>query len=370
MKQRWQQRAMPVLLIAVLIGAGIWYWYTSWASSPLPANSGIEGTNSVVAQEPVARITVTPLTRQYLEETLIAYGTTEAAPGESQRFSVPYECRVGKVRVTPGQAVQARTPLIDIEPSHETKLQLDSVREERAAAWNQLKLIRQRLEMNLATRQDLLVAQQHFRAAQIRVKSLEKRGAAHLTTLHATSAGVVSVISVREGQIVPPGTSLMETIDGNKIAVRLGIELEDVALLHSEQTVRLISVQRPASQPIEGRIRLISREVNLSTRLVDVLVAPGPQAGLLLNEYVRGEIVVEARDTFVVPREAVVPATTGYLLYTVNKETAEGHHVEVRMETEHQVEVFGRTLKEGQLVAVVGSSQLHNGMAVSIAATP
>jgi len=361
MKHIWQPRPMPVLLIAVLIGAGIWYWYTSWVSSNLPATAEVEGNSSV------ATITVTPLTRQHLEETLTAYGTTEAAPGESQRFSVPYECRVRKVRVTPGQAVQDHTPLIDIEPSQETKLQLDSARGQRAAAWRQLKLIRQRLKMNLVTRQDLLLAQQNLQAAQIRVKSLEKRGAGHLTTLHAISAGIVSGIPVREGQILPPGTPLIETIDQSKVVVRLGIELEDVALLHSGQAVRLIPIHRATSQPIESQIRLIAQGVNISTRLVDILVTPGPQAGLLLNEYVRGEIVVGAQDTFVVPREAVVPTPNGYLLYTVDKGVALAHQVDLGLETDHQVEIRGDTLKEGQLVAVVGNSQLHNGMAVTVA---
>lgn len=367
MIQSWQQRSMPVLLIAVLMGAGIWHWYTSGASSPLPVNSGFEGVNSVSVQGPVTMITVTPLTRQHLEETLTAYGTTEAAPGESQRFSVPYECRVRKVRVTPGQAVQDRTPLIDIEPSHETRLQLDSSRQQRTAAWNQLKLTRQRLELNLVTRQDLLLAQQNLQAAQIRVQSLEKRGAGHLTTLHAISAGIVSGIPVREGQILPPGTPLIETIDQSKIVVRLGIELEDVASLHSGQAVRLIPIHRATSQPIEGQIRLIAQGVNLLTRLVDILVTPGPQAGLLLNEYVRGEIVVGAQDTFVVPREAVVPTSNGYLLYTVSEGVALAHPVDLGLETDHQVEIRGGTLKEGQLVAVVGNSQLHNGMAVTVA---
>jgi len=370
MIQILSHRAVQVLLIAVFIGAGIWYWHTSWASLPRPVTSGVEGTNSAAAQEPVATITVTPLTRQNIKETLTAYGTTEAAPGESQRFSVPYECRIRKVRVTPGQAVQDHMPLIDIEPSQETKLQMDSARGQRAAAWRQLKLIRQRLQMNLVTRQDLLLAQQNFRAVQIRVQSLEKRGAAHLTTLHATSTGIVSVISVREGQIIPAGTSLMETINRNKIVVRLGIELENVALLHSGQAVRLIPVHRPVPQPIEGQIRLIAQGVNILTRLVDILVAPGPQTGLLLNEYVRGKIVVGARDTFVVPREAVVPTTKGYLLYTVNEGLAVAHPVNLGLETDHKVEIKGDTLKEGQPVAIVGSSQLHNGMAVTIASTP
>ncbi len=369
MKPIWSQRLMPVLLIAVFIGVGIWYGYTSWISSNPSVNSGEEGHELVSAKEPVAMVTVTPLTRQPLEETLTAYGTTEAAPGESQRFSVPYECRVGKVRVTPGQAVQDHTALLDIEPSQETTLQLDSARQQRAATWNQLKLVRQRLQMNLATQQDLLLAQQNLRAAQIRVQSLEKRGAANVTTIRATSSGIVSGISVREGQIVPPGIPLIETIDENKIAVRMGIELEDVALLHSGQGVRLIPVHRPGPQPIDGQIRLIAQQVNPSTRFVDILVAPRLQAGLLLNEYMRGEIVVEARNTFVVPREAVVPTPKGYNLYTVNEGVAMAHRITLGLETDYQVEVRGDTLQEGQSVAIVGNSQLRNGMAVTITAT-
>ncbi|MDE3019413.1 MAG: efflux RND transporter periplasmic adaptor subunit, partial [Nitrospirota bacterium] len=361
---------MPTLLVMLLLGVGIWYWFAPFAGSPHQADTGAGGGGTGIARGPVATVTVIALQRQRFEETLTAYGTTEATPGESQRFTVPYESRVRKVQVSPGQIVLADTPLMEIEPSHETRLQLDSAREERGTAGHQLDPIQERLQMNLATRQDLLQAKQHLRAAEIRVQSLEKRGTAHLTTLHATSPGIVSVIPVREGQIVSPGTPLLETIDENKIAVRLGIELEDMALLQTGQAVRLIPVHRPVSQSIEGHIRLIAQEVNLSTRLVDVLVAPGPHAGLLLNEYVRGEILVEARDTFVVSREAVVPTANGYLLYTVSDGSAKAHRVQLRLETDQQVEVQGDTLKEGQLVAVIGSSQLHNGMAVTVVSSP
>ena len=367
----WPLRPLlPMALsIALLFGTGVGYWYGRITSTHQQTSPTPKGVAAHSGRGPVATVTVVPLKRQRFEEHFTAYGTTEAAPGESQRFSVPYECLVNKVRVTVGQKVQSGMPLVEIQPSQETKLQLDSARQERNTAGQQFKLIQKRLQINLATRQALLQAKQVLKAAQLRVQSLEGRGAARLTILRAGSPGVVNVTPVREGQIVPAGTPLVETIDENKIVVRLGVEQEDVALVQIGQAVQLVPIYQSEPRPVEGRIRLIAQQVNPSTRLVDVLVAPRPQARLLLNEYVRGKIVIEARQSFVVPRQAVVPVESGFLLYTVAHGIAVAHQVRIRLETARQVEVLGKTLQEGQLVVVVGNSQLRNGMAVTITPT-
>ena len=47
----------------------------------------------------------------------------------------------------------------------------------------------------------------------------------------------------------------------------------------------------------------------------------------MLNEYVRGEIVIAAEDSLVAPRSAVLPEEDHYVLFTVEQDRAVKHTV-------------------------------------------
>jgi RND family efflux transporter MFP subunit len=314
----------------------------------------------------VASVQVTPLRRGHIEETLSAFGSVVAAPGEVEIFSVPFECRVRRILVTAGMEIATNTPLVELEPSPDTQLQFDQTRIERDSAAETQKFVEQRLELKLATQQELLLAQQQLRNAEARLQSMKDRGIDGLRVIRSGSPGVVSLVAVQPGQIVVAGAVLVETIGRNKIIVRLGVENEDVVHLTNGQTVRLLRVNTPGQPPIEGRIHTISHQVNPATRLVDMFVLPSPDAQLLLNEYVEGQIVTAAHDTLIVPRAAVVPEGDQFVLYTVTGNHAVRHAVSVGLENAHELEVKADGLAEGQPVVVLGNSQLVDGMAVKV----
>jgi membrane fusion protein (multidrug efflux system) len=223
--------------------------------------------------------------------------------------------------------------------------------------------------MNLATRQDFLQAEQHLHAATLRANSLEKRGAGRAQTLRAATGGIISLVHVRQGQIVPPGGSLVEMIDDQHILVRFGVEEEDRRLFHKGQRVRLFPVHGTGSEPMEGEIRVVTQQVNLATRLVEVLAAPGPQDRLLLNEYVRGEIIIASQEGLVVPRSAVLQQEGHLVLYSVEEGHATRHVFQAGLENREQVEVRGSDVHEGQQIVIVGQNQLRDGMAVDVDVT-
>lgn len=362
---QWKQ-ASAVLVAAVLIGVGLSYWPSFLTASHNHGDTAAHDGPTAEPPEPIAKVTVMDLRRRVIEETLTVYGSTLPAPDESQTLSVPYECRVRKVLVTTGRVVELGTPLIEVEPSHETKLLLDGAREEQRTAQDQFKLMQQRLEMNLATRQDLLQAEQHLHAATLRTNSLEKRGAGRSRILQAATAGVVSLVHVHQGQIVSPGGSLVEMIGDENILVRFGVEEEDRQFLKKGQRVRLFPVHGAGSAPMDGEIRVVTQQVNLVTRLVEVLAAPGPRDRLLLNEYVRGEIIIAAQEGLVVPRSAVLQHEGQFMLYSVDAGHARGHAFHPGLGNRDQVEVRDSDLHEGQQIVLVGQSQLRDGMAVDV----
>ena len=86
------------------------------------------------SRRPVATVKTVPLRRGRIEETLICYGRVIAMPGEIQAISVPFEGLIRKVLVTEGQSLGKGEPLLEIEPSPDTKLELEQARNELDAA--------------------------------------------------------------------------------------------------------------------------------------------------------------------------------------------------------------------------------------------
>jgi membrane fusion protein (multidrug efflux system) len=356
-----------ILTLVVLgVGAGVGRWTAREAAAPpSPADK-----TAPEASGPVAEVKTVPLKRGEIKAVQVTYGTVIAAPSDTHTFSVPYESRVKAILVAAGQVIQTDTPLIEVEPSPDTLLQLNQARNDRDAARKALQLVQQRLELKLATRQDQLQAQQQLEAADLRAHSLEARGVERSQILRAAASSVVSEISVQPGQIVPAGGPLLNTIGENQIVVRLGIENEDAGRVRGDQAVELRSVNAPGTRTVPGTIRFIASRVNPQTRLVDVFVAPDPVAHFVLNEYVRGDIVLAAREAWVLPRAAVLPEEGREILYAVEGGRAVKHTVTIGLQNDREVEVIGDDLKAGESVVVVGNSQLQPGMAVRESAAP
>jgi RND family efflux transporter MFP subunit len=300
-----------------------------------------------------------------MEKTKTAYGTVVAAPEDVRTISVPFESRVRRVLVAVGQGVGKQDNLIDIEPSPDTVMQLRDARTTAQGAQNDLTLVEQKLELKLATKSDLVAVQQAAQLAQSKLESLEKRGIEQKKLASPLECCLVSKIDVLEGQIVPAGGTLVEVVPCDRIVVRLGVEPADVGELKVGMPVRLEAVQMAAGA--QGQVALITRRINPGSRLVDVIVSPATNSPLMLETYVRGRIVVGAKDGLVVPRAAVLPEEEAQVLYTVADGKAVRHVVTIGLRDEKDYEITGNEIKEGDEVVVEGNYELEDGMAVEVA---
>jgi membrane fusion protein, multidrug efflux system len=334
-----------------------------------PPSPGTPAESGGLTVGPVARVEVVPIREGTVDVVTTAIGTVEAALGETETFSVPFESRITRVRVVDGQPVEAGEVLVELEPSPDAVLQVRQARQERDAARNQLDLAKQRMEMKLLTRQDLLQAEQALSAAELSVRSMEERGMNGEKTLRADAQGIVSRVDVQQGQVVPGGSALVETIGQNQIMVRLGVESEDANRLQVGQEVLLEPVYADAER-FGGKIFRMTREVNPQTRLVSVYVTPEAGAPLLLNEFVRGRMIIESQRGLVVPSEAVLPGDGAPVLFTVADGHAVKHEVELGPEGDGQVVVIGPSLRVGEPVVTAGNSELEVGMAVNVEPHP
>lgn len=321
------------------------------------------------APEPVAQVRTAAVEEASLPIYLTAFGTVEAAPGESRTLSVPYECRIARVFVVSGQEVEPNDPLVEVEPSPGTRLQMNLARQERDTDRQLADLTRQRLVMKLATQQELTQSEQALAAAESKLQSLEQAGADGSHTLVADQAGIVCALNTETGRIEPSGAALLKTVSRSQILVRLGVESEDLNRLQEEQPVKIEPVNEPGKS-VPAVLSRITHELNPDTRLINVYVRPNPGARLFLNEYVRGRIVLDTPHGLVVPQESVLPEGDKSVIYTVEKKHAVKHDVQTGSENAGRVLIVSPEIHPGQTVVVTGNSELTDGMAVDVEPQP
>ena len=361
-----------LVVVAAIAAAGAGgYWLGHRGAGTKGPSEPAEGEGAGGEVKPVATVSVVPLRRGFIQETIIAYGTVVAPPSEVRVVSVPFESRVTKILVAPGQVVEGGASLGVVEASAATVLAVQEARNALAAAQRDLELVRQRYEQKLATNTELYAAQNALQSAQARLQSLEQGGAAGPRQLKAEAPGVVSKVDVQAGQVVPAGNPLVEVAAQTRIEVKLGAEPEDVPYLKPGQAVQLHRTDDPGAQAVEGKIRLIAQRVDPITRLVDVMVSLPPDARLLLESFVTAQTTRASADALVAPRDAVLPGEEGaYTLFTVKDGKAVKHTVRIGVENDQEVQIIADDLKEGEPVVVVGNYELDDGMLVQAQPAP
>ncbi len=318
-----------------------------------------------------AQVKVAPLTRGTIERTLTAYGAAITAPGGARSLSFPFECRVVSVQANVGQMAAAGDALLQIEPSADARLALDSALGARDAADRALKDTQDRLKARLATNQDLATAEAAARDARLKFESLQDRGPGADGVVRAPAAGVVTKIAAQPGAVVAAGASLLEIAVENRLEARLGIAPPDAAQVQSGQSVHLFPVGGKAdAEPLGGTVRVVGRSIDPTTRMVDAFVAlDAAEAPMLIGTYLRAEIVTEKKEALLAPRTAVLPTEESTQeMFTVEKDKAVKHEVKTGIDDGKNVELTAGSekLKEGASVVTEGNSELQDGMGVEI----
>ena len=316
---------------------------------------------------PIVRVQIAKLERKTITEKVIVYGSVVAQPGKTHSVSIAFETRVRHILVAPGQFVQENDPLIEVELSPGAQVQFQQAKNAADAARKELKQTQERFNLKLATNQDLSAAEKTARDSEAQLTALQRAGAGGDNRIHSDISGVIAKVDAQDGQIVPPGGPLVEIVAENEIEVKLGVEPEDLSAAQQGASITIFPVNDPTAAQVDGSIRLVTRRIDPTTRLVDVYVALPKGTKLLLDQYVRGEIQRVEENALVVPRSAVLPnESREFKVFTVANNRTVMHTVKIGAENPREMQVIADDLHPGDLVVTVGNYELEDGMAVEI----
>ena len=319
------------------------------------------GAPPAATEPPVVQVVTAAVERGVLVDNVTAYGTIVPAPGSAITITRPFEVRVARLLVTPGQRVSAKDPVIRFEPSADTRLRVDVARKANDAAVHNLDNVQHRFQLGLATNADVLAAQQALEQSSAELQSLQARGAGSGGTIDAPRAGVVSQVHVQEGALVAPGQPLVDIVADSSIEAQLGVELARADRIHPGDPVHVTSVARPGVAA-DGTVRSVARSVAPDTRLIPVMVTLS--GDLLLGEYVEARFPVAKHDGLTVPRSAVLPDSDLQVLFTVESGRAKRHVVRVGSEAGGRIEIVSPEIHAGDRVIVVGNYGCADGARV------
>ena len=207
-----------------------------------------------------------------------------------------------------------------------------------------------------AARDGLAAAEADKKALEAQRRELEVRVAR--TDVKAPAAGIVSRRVARLGAIASmAGEGMFRIIAGGD--VELEAEAPDFRLA-AIKVGQKATVYDAAERPLQASVRLVSPEIDRATRMGKLRLAVGPDAGLRIGGFARGEIETERRAALAAPASAILVAADGRYVQAIKDGRVSLRKVETGLSVGGLTEIRSG-LAEGETLVARAGAFLNDG---------
>jgi membrane fusion protein, multidrug efflux system len=362
-ERRATRRGLVVrlLVVAVLLGAlggGLWFFNEFRRQ----AISNFFATN-VPPPTPVAAVAaeVGPLPQ-------VLGGVGSLAAIRQVQVSPEVEGRVVEILFEPGQAVQAGTPLVQLNDAPE-RADLASFEAQARLAEANLARTRRLAGSNFATQAALDENQALLEQAQAGIA--RSRAMIDQKLVKAPFDGELGIRMVEYGQQVTPGTNLVTLTDIDRLYVNFTVPEQSRALVRVGQKVEF-TVDAFPGRTFEAELLTVEPQVDPGTRAIRLQAKMDNSERLLLpGMFANARLVLPPKpDVVTVPETAVTRTLHGDSVFVVREEGQARKAVQTLVRTGEVAD--GRVailegVRPGELVVASGALKLQNGAPVVLA---
>jgi membrane fusion protein (multidrug efflux system) len=347
--------AVAVLAVATAVGLYLWH---GRGSAPTDTAGGATSEPAVSALVRVAKLEHRPLAT-----TLTVFG--EVSAGKVQAVNFARAGQVSSLLVVPGQHVVRGIPLAILVSDANAQMAYEQAVSGASLAENELHHQERLFQLQLATASQVDMAKKALADAQAALKAQRKIGGADAqSTVSAPFDGVVTAISVAQGDRIQPGAAILQLGRVDKLRILLGIEPEDRRSIRVGMPVSLSFVRRPG-ETVHGTIKEIDALVDPKTQLINAIVILPTEGNEVLvpGMRVRAEIVLKQQLAWIVPRDAVLSDDKGSYIFQVDQNVAHRVNVTSVVDGRDVVGVDG-PVNPAAAVVISGNYELNDGMKV------
>jgi RND family efflux transporter MFP subunit len=298
-----------------------------------------------------------------------AYGVVEPEPAKSghpgggAKLAAPFAGIVVAVHVIEGQSVKAGDVVVELD---DRMAQAAVDKAQHALVFAQQVVDRQTRVLAFGGTSIQAKQEAEQRLAAARAELASAKAAIAQVQLASPLDGVVARINVQPGQSVDLNTMVAEIIDLKRLVATVSVPANEATPLRTGQTADIFTDN--AKKPVAtGTVSFVSPSVDPKTAAALVRLALPENSGLRPGQFVGARIVTEElTDRLVVPRDSVVRADDGEVIYVVEGDKAVQMPVKTGLRDGNVTEVAAEGLKEGDTIVTVGAYGLPKETKVKI----
>ncbi|HEY9777012.1 MAG TPA: efflux RND transporter periplasmic adaptor subunit [Planktothrix sp.] len=211
--------------------------------------------------------------------------------------------------------------------------------------------------------EDVDMSQATIEETQGQIKQLQEQIAE--TIIRAPDNGVVSQRNAHIGEITSAGKTLFSIIRLNKMEMRAQVSDVDLAKFQPGQSVAISSTEDDA-KTIQGKVWLVSPQVDPTTRLGTVRIQLPANSGLKPGMFARAEVRLGHRLAVTVPVVSVVTRNGESFVFTLDGDRVVSNAVKVGVQDDKIAEITSG-LKENQTIVKNGARFLSDHDVVRVA---
>ncbi|MBT1445555.1 efflux RND transporter periplasmic adaptor subunit [Shewanella sp. JM162201] len=334
-----------VLVLALLGGAGVLYWYSLDKSAAVGPRV-----------KPIPNVVVTKAGVQTIRDEVEALGTTRA--NESLTITAKVTELVTKMNFDDGDVVAKGAVLVQLQDSeHRAKVQVAKVKV--GDAERELERIR-----TLVTNKTVAALERDRLQTQIdtsRAELEQAQAALADRTLVAPFAGRLGLRQVSPGALVTPSTPITTLDDISVVKLDFAVPERFIPQLNPGKMVEAEAVAYQG-QVFKGKVISIDSRVNPATRAVMVRAEiPNKDAKLLPGMLMKIRLIKTSREALMIPEAAVIPLQNRHYVYLVGSDNkVERREVVIGLRKRGWAEVV-EGLSEGEAIMVHGILKVRPG---------
>jgi membrane fusion protein, multidrug efflux system len=306
-------------------------------------------------------VTVALVSRQMLADDVESVGTAQA--NESVNLTAKVSDTVTAIHFSDGDFVEQGHVLVELTNTAEAA-RLSEARTAQAEALRQYQRLQSLIETNLISQADLEEARTRWQTANARLEGVIANMDDRL--IRAPFSGMLGFRNISEGTLVTPNT-VITTLDDVSV-IKLDFNIAEVFLAQLEQgaTVKANSIVYRGTD-FEGVVRNIGSRIDPVTRSVQVRAEIDNSEGKLRpGMLLTVGLVLNERETVVVPEQAIIPSQGRQFVFVVDEENVVRRvEVELGRRRPGLAEIVSGVVP-GQRVVTQGVAQVRPGQPVRI----
>ena len=179
---------------------------------------------AAAAEGPSVQVQVAKAELRTLHETVTAYGRVQPDPDQVASIALPRAGLVGHLWVRLGQPVSADQQLLQLDTAPAARVDYQQAKAAVDYARSDLRRLQDLLTKQLATRDQVASAQKTLQDAEARLQAQSKLGTQlKEEVIRAPFAGIVTQLSVAQGQRVQADTTALLLARRDALVVLLGV---------------------------------------------------------------------------------------------------------------------------------------------------